>query len=412
MKTYQDTLEWMFSKLPMYQRKGAAAYRPGLQTMEQLDVYLQAPHKSFKSIHIAGTNGKGSTAHMIASVLQTAGFKTALYTSPHLLDFRERIKVDGEMIPKEEVVEFISKHRRYFEKERFSFFEMTVALAFWYFKRQKVEYAVIEVGLGGRLDATNILTPVLSVITNIGMDHTEFLGNTPAAIAAEKAGIIKNKVPVIIGEKDAKTRAVFEEKAQKADAQIHYSSLEHTLFTTDLKGPYQKYNSATAVSALLALEEFQLDKKTIQKGLQGVVKNTKLMGRWQKVGERPEILLDVAHNKEGLQTISSQLKKMEYKNLHLVMGFVKGRAVKELIALFPQDASYYISSPNVERAFPLDELKMQVANVRSSLNYFTTIPIAYKTAVASASEADLVLVLGSTFVVAEILAYIKSEPLE
>ena len=230
METYQDTLEWMFSKLPMYQRKGASAYRPGLEAMKQLDEYLEAPHKSFKSIHIAGTNGKGSTAHMMASVLQTAGFKTALYTSPHLLDFRERIKVDGKLIPKGQVVEFISKHKRYFERERLSFFEMTVALAFWYFKKQKVDYAVIEVGLGGRLDATNIITPVLSVITNIGLDHTQFLGNTHAAIAAEKAGIIKTNVPVIIGENDLKTRTVFESTAQKASAQIHFNSLSKTIY--------------------------------------------------------------------------------------------------------------------------------------------------------------------------------------
>ena len=408
METYQDTLEWMFSKLPMYQRKGASAYRPGLEAMKQLDEYLEAPHKSFKSIHIAGTNGKGSTAHMMASVLQTAGFKTALYTSPHLLDFRERIKVDGKLIPKGQVVEFISKHKRYFERERLSFFEMTVALAFWYFKKQKVDYAVIEVGLGGRLDATNIITPVISVITNIGLDHTQFLGNTHAAIAAEKAGIIKTNVPVIIGENDLKTRTVFESTAQKASAPINFNSPSKTIYRSDLEGPYQKNNSATAVKALLALEEFKLDEKTIQKGLLNVVKNTKLMGRWQKIGEAPEIIVDVAHNKEGLQLISSQLKKMEYKNLHLVMGFVKGRAVDELLTLFPKNARYYLSSPNLERAIPLHELKTFLAGVSLKLDYFDTIPNAFKTALEEAYETDLVFVLGSTFVAAEVLAYKKS----
>ena len=409
MKTYQDTLEWMFSKLPMYQRKGASAYRPGLEAMKQLDDYLQAPHKSFKSIHIGGTNGKGSTAHMMASVLQTAGFKTGLYTSPHLLDFRERIKLDGKLIPKEQVVDFISKHKRYFEKERHSFFEMTVALAFWYFKKQKVDYAVIEVGLGGRLDATNIITPVLSVITNIGLDHTQFLGNTHAAIAAEKAGIIKTKVPVIIGENDLKTKTVFESVAQKAKAPIHFNPFSKTIYQTDLKGLYQKYNSATAVRALLALGELKLDEKTIRKGLLSVVRNTKLMGRWQKIGEIPEVIVDVAHNKEGLQFISSQLKKMEYENLHLVMGFVKGRVVEELLALFPKNARYYLSSPNLERAIPIEELKVFLAASSLQIDYFDTIPNAYKAAIKKASQSDLVLVLGSTFVAAEVLALKKNE---
>ena len=224
METYKETIAWMFSKLPMFQRKGAAAYRPGLEAMHQFDQYLGSPHLSYRCIHIGGTNGKGSTAHMTASILQTAGFKTGLYTSPHLLDFRERIKVDGRMISKKDVIEFITSHRPYFEVAQLSFFEMTVGLAFWYFKKEKVDFAVVEVGLGGRLDATNIITPVLSVITNIGLDHTQFLGDTHAAIAQEKAGIIKFKTPIVIGEEDPKTRKVFEEVAQRQQAPLFFAN--------------------------------------------------------------------------------------------------------------------------------------------------------------------------------------------
>lgn len=250
METYQETIAWMFSKLPMFQRKGAAAYRPGLEAMQKLDQYLGNPHQAYPCIHIGGTNGKGSTAHMMASVLQTAGFKTGLYTSPHLLDFRERIKVGGQLISKQEVVEFVTSHKPYFEKAQLSFFEMTVGLALWYFKKEKVDYAVIEVGLGGRLDATNIITPVLSVITNIGLDHTQFLGTTHTAIAREKAGIIKPKIPVVIGEKDPRTQAVFEEVAQHQGAPLSFAEQQNSPFFSDLTGSYQKKNIRTVVAAL------------------------------------------------------------------------------------------------------------------------------------------------------------------
>ena len=259
MDSYQETIKWMFSRLPMYQRKGAAAYRPGLESMEKLDRYLGEPHKTFKSIHIAGTNGKGSTAHMMASVIQTAGHKTGLYTSPHLLDFRERIKVNGFKISKAQVVEFINTHKDYLEKEKLSFFEMTVGLSFWYFKKQQVEFAIVEVGLGGRLDATNIITPMLSIITNIGLDHTQFLGNTHDNIAREKAGIIKNRVPVVIGDRDIRTQEVFIEVAKTNNTTIYFAEDSPRNFSSDLKGNYQTKNIQTVISAFNHLPHIHLE---------------------------------------------------------------------------------------------------------------------------------------------------------
>lgn len=407
METYQETLAWMFSQLPMYQRKGAVAYRPDLAAMQKLDQYLETPHKAFKSIHIAGTNGKGSTAHMIASVLQTAGYKTALYTSPHLLDFRERIKVDGEMISKKDVVEFINAHKDYFESQRLSFFEMTVGLAFWYFKREQVDFAIIEVGLGGRLDATNIITPELSVITNIGLDHTQFLGNTHAEIAVEKAGIIKLGIPVVIGEKDKRTLAIFESIAKTKRAPLYFAENTPSIFSSDLKGKYQAKNIQTAISALNQLSLLNVDNETLKKGLSTVVFNTNLMGRWQTLSSNPDIILDVAHNKEGLTYISEQLKRLRYKTVYLVMGFVKGRDINELLGLFSSEVIFYFSSPNLERALPLDQLKASLQNRSSQHNFFKTIPIAFEKARLQANAQDLILVLGSTFVVAEVLDHVK-----
>ena len=408
MDSYKETLTWMFSRLPMYQRKGAAAYRPGLEAMKKLDKHLGEPHKAFKSIHIAGTNGKGSTAHMLASVIQTAGYKTGLYTSPHLLDFRERMKVNGFEISKEDVVKFINTHKKYFEEEQLSFFEMTVGLAFWYFKKSQVEFAIIEVGLGGRLDATNIITPQLSVITNIGLDHTQFLGNTHVDIAREKAGIIKSKIPVVIGERDNMTEEVFLEVAKTLNAPLYFVKDSFSKFSTDLKGIYQTKNIQTVVLALNYLPQLKLEKKIIQQGLSNVASNTGLMGRWQSINVSPKVILDVAHNKEGLNMITEQLMSMVYENLHLVMGFVQGRNVIELLALFPQDAYYYLSSPNLERALELRELKNQLKYSTLQITYSKTVSKAYEIALLKAKSEDLVLVLGSTFVVAEVLELIKN----
>ena len=407
METYQETIAWMFSKLPMFQRKGAAAYRPGLDAMQQLDQYLGNPHQAYPCIHIGGTNGKGSTAHMMASVLQTAGFKTGLYTSPHLLDFRERIKVGGQLISKQEVVEFVTSHKPYFEKAQLSFFEMTVGLALWYFKKEKVDYAVIEVGLGGRLDATNIITPVLSVITNIGLDHTQFLGTTHTAIAREKAGIIKPKIPVVIGEKDPRTQAVFEEVAQHQGAPLSFAEQQNSPFFSDLTGSYQKKNIRTVVAALEHLH-LGLEDEIVQKGLLNVKEATQLMGRWQKIRTTPEVILDVAHNKEGLTLVAKQIKTLSYGKLHLVMGFVQGREVQDLLSLFPFSATFYLSSPNLERALPLTQLKEELVNSTLLIQYFQQVSLAYQAAIEEAAPEDLIFVGGSTFVVAEVLEYEKT----
>ena len=398
----------MFSKLPMYQRKGAAAYRPGLNAMKMLDKRIGKPHKSFKSIHIAGTNGKGSTAHMIASVIQTAGYKTGLYTSPHLLDFRERIKVNGLKISKDEVVEFISTYKKYFDEENLSFFEMTVGLAFWYFKKKQVEYGIIEVGLGGRLDATNIITPVLSVITNIGLDHTQFLGNTHADIAREKAGIIKSKTPVVIGSRDKKTEKVFLEVAKNFSAPIFFTEDSISEFSTELKGKYQSKNIQTAILALNRLPQVNFKKSIIQQGLLNVISNTGLMGRWQSVNDSPQVILDVAHNKDGLIMIREQLNIMKYERLYLVMGFVQGRNVAQLLSLLPHNANYYLSSPSIDRGLKMTELKKQLKDSSLKITYTESILKAYENALLSAKPQDLILVLGSTFAVSEVLKQLKN----
>ena len=407
MNTYKETLKWMFSKLPMYQRLGPAAYRSGLDSIKLLDLYLGYPHKNFKSIHIAGTNGKGSTSHMIASVLQAAGYKTGLYTSPHLLDFKERVKVNGIEISPDEVVIFINSNKSYFEKEKFTFFEMSVALAFWYFSKVKVDYAIIEVGLGGRLDATNIITPVLSIITNIGLDHTQFLGKTHKKIAFEKAGIIKNRIPIIVGEKDIKTEDTFIEISRKLNAPLYFVKNTSANFTSDLKGFYQIKNIQTVITAFNHLPDINLDNSIIKKGLNRVVENTGLKGRWQVVQNSPKVILDIGHNREALTLISQQLNEISYGKLYLVMGFIKEREINSLLSLFPKEANFYLSSPNIERAMPLKILKSFLKSSDLKINYFKSIPIAYEMAISNSGPDDLIFVTGSTFVVADILEYLE-----
>ena len=405
--SYKEILQWMFSKLPMYQRKGAAAYRPGLDAMLALDSYLGLPHKSFKCIHVAGTNGKGSTSHMLASVLQQAGYKVGLYTSPHLLDFRERIKVNGSMIPEQKVVDFISIHKSYFEAQRLSFFEMTVGMAFSYFKQERVDYAIIEVGLGGRLDATNIITPILSVITNIGLDHTQFLGTTRPKIAREKAGIIKNGVPVVVGEKDAETEYIFDEIAIEKKSPLVYAERISSEYLTDLKGSYQQLNVQTVIAALGFLSIKNITPDIIQKGLLNVVLNTQLSGRWQILNTSPKIIADLGHNKEGLFFLSKQLQEESFKKLHIIMGFVKGRKIPSLLSLFPEDASYYLSCPNLERGLPVKELKNSLISEKRSIQYYNSLSLAYEATLKHAGGKDLIFICGSTFVVAEILSYLN-----
>ena len=321
---YQETINWMFAQLPMYQREGKTAFKKDLTNILALSKHLNFPERKFNSVHIAGTNGKGSTSHMIASVLQEAGYKVGLYTSPHLKDFRERIRINGKPIYKKDVIQFIDKNRLFLEMQKVSFFEMTVGMALDYFAEQEVDFAVIEVGLGGRLDSTNIVTPQVSVITNIGFDHTQFLGETLEEIAYEKAGIIKFEVPVVIGEKNNKTTPVFVKIANKKKANIYFAEeLILDNYKTDLLGNYQKMNVKTAVQTLLILQQnrFHIKEEDIRKGLENIVKNTELKGRWQILQFNPKVICDTAHNKEGLSIVMDQLQKENYKNLHIVLLF-------------------------------------------------------------------------------------------
>jgi len=409
LKSYQDTLDWMFSKLPMYQKVGGSAYRPGLERILAMDTHLEYPHRTFKSIHVAGTNGKGSTSHILASVLQSAGYKVGLYTSPHLLDFRERIKVNGQPIAEKYVVQFIERHAAYFELEQISFFEMTVGMAFDHFRESQVDYAIVEVGLGGRLDATNIIIPVLSVITNIGLDHTEFLGTTRAQIAKEKAGIIKRGIPVVVGQKDEETQKVFEEIALKQFAKLTFVKVQNQHWKTDLKGDYQTQNIQTALTALECLDNHKINLNTLKQGLKNVISNTGLLGRWQIIADSPKLIMDVGHNKEGLSFLATELQKLEFDHLHLIMGFVKGKRVADLISLFPSEASFYLTSPKIDRAIPLSTLKAELTGNLKNIDFFPTVFDAINKARSTANVNDLILVCGSTFVVADVMSFIKNQ---
>lgn len=388
----------------MYQQKGAVAYRPDLSRMQDFCDYLGNPEKKIKSVHVAGTNGKGSTSHMIASVLQESGFKVGLYTSPHLKDFRERIKINGSLISKEYIVDFVSKHKPYFLDHSLSFFEMTVGLAFCYFEESQVDVAVVEVGMGGRLDGTNLLTPEVSVITNIGLDHMQFLGNNLAEIAAEKAGIIKEGISVVIGETHPETKAVFEKVAKQLNAPISFADQEQIEnHESDLKGSYQFNNIKTAVIALETLKSFEIKTDKIRQGLSKVILNTGLQGRWQVLGDAPKVIADVAHNKEGLKYVIPQISTTPHENLHLVLGFVNDKSVAEILSLFPTTAYYYLTQPEVPRAFPLENLALIATNLKLNFQSYYSVKEALFNAKANAKPEDLIYVGGSTFVVAEIL---------
>lgn len=407
MKTYYEILDWMFAQLPMYQKQGASAYRKDLTNTILLSDYLHNPEDKVKTIHIAGTNGKGSTSSMIASVLQEAGYKVGLYTSPHLKDFRERIKINGKKISKTFVCEFIEQHKAFFEEHNLSFFEMTVGLAFDYFEKQKIDVAVIEVGMGGRLDSTNIISPLISVITNIGLDHTQFLGNTIFEIAAEKAGIIKPHTPVVIGEYTSETKTVFDEKATKQQAEIYYASdLIAETPPSDLIGKYQEKNKKTVLQTLQVLREkkyFKITDEQIHKGLLNVVQNTGLLGRWQILSEQPKIICDTAHNQHGLEIVLDELQKEKYDNLHVVLGAVNDKDLDGVLPLFPKEAQYYFSKPNVPRG--LDSKILQEKALLQGLKgkTYTSVKNALKSAKRNASPNDLIYVGGSTFVVAEVI---------
>ncbi|MBZ9652383.1 bifunctional folylpolyglutamate synthase/dihydrofolate synthase [Psychroflexus montanilacus] len=405
--TYTETLHWMFEQLPMYQRQGKTAFKKDLTNTLALAKTLGNPEQKFKSIHVAGTNGKGSVSHMLASVLQTAGYKVGLYTSPHLKDFRERIKINGEQISKANVIEFISEHKAFLEAQKLSFFEMTVGMAFDYFASQNIDIAIVEVGMGGRLDSTNIITPLLSVITNIGFDHTAFLGNTLDLIAGEKAGIIKKNIPVVIGETLPETKPVFTKKAEAENATLFFAEeLNPPLPKCDLMGNYQKCNLKTCLKALEVLntiDEYKITKAQIKKGLAEVKLNTKLRGRWEILGEAPKIIADTAHNKEGLSLVLEQVFEEKYKDLHIVLGFVNDKDLDTILPLFPATAKYYFSKPDVPRGLEATELYYKAKAFSLYGKAFTTIDNALKAAQRDAQKEDLIYVGGSTFTVAEIL---------
>lgn len=403
---YQETTNWMFNQLPMYQLQGASAYKEDLTNIKLLAAHLDNPQNELKCIHVAGTNGKGSTSHMLSSVLQEAGYKVGLYTSPHLKDFRERIKIDGKEISEDFVCEFIAKHKDFFEANDMSFFEMSVGLAFDYFAAEKVDIAIIEVGLGGRLDATNIITPLVSVITNIDLDHTQFLGNTPAAIAGEKAGIIKPNIPVVIGEYTAETQPVFLAKAEENKAPIYFASdLISEVFPSDLIGDYQFHNKKTVQQTIAVLNtqnEFKVSDENLKAGLLKVVKNTGLQGRWQQLGENPKIICDTAHNKHGLAVVMNQIKNETFENLHIVLGVVNDKDLDSILPLFPKEAKYYFCKPDSARGLPTEILKEAAEKHGLLGEKYESVAIAFAEAKKNASKNDFIYVGGSTFVVAEL----------
>lgn len=390
----------------MYQRVGKSAYKADLNNTLDLSEYLNHPEHSFKSIHVAGTNGKGSTSHMLASVLQEAGYKVGLYTSPHLKDFRERIKVNGKMISKRSVSSFVQNHIAFFESKQLSFFEMTVGLAFDYFRKQKIDIAVIEVGMGGRLDSTNVITPEVSVITNIGKDHTQFLGDTLEKIAIEKGGIIKPNIPVVIGETQTETQSVFKEIAAEKQAEIIFADTQVlSFYPTDLLGEYQKKNQKTVLSVLNILKEKQwkITESHIAQGLKQVVENTGLLGRWQILSQCPKIICDTAHNKEGLELVFAQLRKEPYSQLHIILGMVGDKDVNSVLAIFPKDASYYFCTPNIPRGLPVEILSKKAMEIGLEGASYTSVLEALNRAKSQAGANDVIYIGGSTFVVAEVL---------
>src|SRR5690606_20716342 len=397
----------MFSRLPMYQRQGASAYRKDLTNTLLLTEYLGNPHKNVKTIHVAGTNGKGSTSNMLASVLQEAGYKVGLYTSPHLRDFRERIKINGQDIPEDYVVDFFKKHKSFFEENDLSFFEMTVGLAFEYFDKEKVDVAIIEVGMGGRLDSTNIITPLVSVITNIGLDHTQFLGETLPEIASEKAGIIKSNIPVVIGEYTTETHPIFENKAKENESEIYFAfDLIQQTSPSDLVGVYQEKNKKTVLQTIRVLQSknyFSISDKAIQNGFLNVAKNTGFMGRWQVLQHNPKIICDTAHNKHGLEIVTDQLSKENYAHLHIVLGAVNDKDLEAVLPLFPKNAVYYFCKPNVPRGLEASVLEEKAKEFSLYGKSYASVAEAFQMAKQQALPNDLIFVGGSTFVVAEVV---------
>lgn len=422
--TYQETIQYLFNSTPVFEHVGAAAYKPGLYNTHELDQHFGHPHTAYKTIHIAGTNGKGSCSHTLAAILQEAGYKVGLYTSPHLVDFRERIRVNGHPISEQRVIDFVEQERTFFEPLNPSFFELTTALALLYFKEQQVDVAIIEVGLGGRLDCTNIITPVLSLITNISFDHTQFLGNTLEQIAAEKAGIIKQHVPVVIGETTPETRTVFEQKAAICKAPIYFAEEESEILSSkvcqtggrdyitqnfgnlhgQLGGEYQERNANTVLKALPLLQEiFNITPNNIIRGFANVTTLTGLRGRWEKLRENPVVICDTGHNVAGWKWLAPQIKSVVCRKLRLVFGMVDDKDVETVIKLLPQNATYYWAQASTKRAIPsniIEEMgrKNQLVGIDCG-----TVAEAYHKAITDASADDFIFVGGSSYIVSDLL---------
>ena len=404
--TYDEVIDWIYNALPMFQNIGAGAYKPGLESTLSIMEHVGNPHYGLKTIHVAGTNGKGSTSHLLASILMEAGYKVGLYTSPHLLDFRERIRVDGQMVEKEYVRDFVEKNYDFFKERSFSFFEMTTAMAFSYFKDRGVDIAVIETGLGGRLDSTNVITPMLSIITNIALDHTALLGDTREEIAMEKAGIIKRGVPVIVGEADDQVRPVFERVAMENNACLHLVKVREgwNRYECPLGGMYQRFNISTAITSCEVLKgRLNITSQHICDGIKNVVKNTHLQGRWQVVRKNPLVVCDTGHNVNGVSEVVSQLKDTHCDTLHIVIGMVGDKDIDGVLQLMPKEAVYYFTQASVRRAMMGGELREKALGVGLYGDSYECVADAVRAALSSARENDMVYIGGSTFVVADAL---------
>ncbi len=428
---YLETVNYLFNIAPVFEHIGASAYKEGLDNTYLLDEHFGHPHRKFKSIHIAGTNGKGSCSHTLAAILQNDGYKVGLYTSPHIMDFRERIKINGECISKEYVIEFVNQEKSLFEKIHPSFFEVTTALAFKYFAEQHVDYAIIEVGLGGRLDCTNIITPILSIITNISFDHTNFLGNTLEKIAKEKAGIIKQNIPVIIGETTNETKPVFKTCAESMNAEIIYADENDEIisFTMnedggityntrsfgiiqgELGGLYQKKNTNTILHAVRFLYNQHIIKNTgsINNGFYNVCRLTGLIGRWQKIGSNPSVICDTGHNVGGWTYISRQLQVQKYNKLHIVFGMVNDKDVDGVMCLLPKNAHYYFTKPQSKRAIPEKDIQRKAITHGLAGDCYNDVPSAYTAAKKMATPDDMIFIGGSSYIVSDLLLYIRQQ---
>ena len=433
--TYKETLDYLYSQLPMYQRIGPAAYKPNLDNTLALCTLLNHPDREFESVHIAGTNGKGSSSHLLAAILQEAGYKVGLYTSPHLKDFRERIRVNGKMIAQQAVVQFVEKHKKDFERIKPSFFEMTVGLAFDYFKQQKVDIAVIETGLGGRLDSTNVIHPLVSLITNISFDHQNLLGNTLKKIAQEKAGIIKPGVPVVIAQQQPEVKRVFELQAKKTKSPLWFADAHFNVkeakqvraqdklflkgnlmakgvrqpvlkgFRSELPGLYQTYNIVGVAKTVEVLQELGwiISKKAVKSGLEKVSSLTGLQGRWQVLGHQPLVIADTAHNEAGIGLVMQQIKRMQAAHLHFVIGVVNDKDLRSVLALLPRKATYYFCKPSVPRGLDALVLQGHAAKFGLSGQIYSSVKSALRAAKSAAQSKDLIYVGGSTFVVGDAL---------